>query len=359
MPSCPRALILTSPFITRGIGTRLLSDNVSSKSLSAKYQVARRKHLISVLVAFGAGAAIYFFLPDPSRAAPTLDDVSLSYTHFTPTRVISNQVSGPNTKLLRIAIPRNLLPAGDTTDIFGPIWSVYIKDDDIQVERPYTPLQGIDADGQMLFWVKKYPNGEVGRWLHSKNSGDEIELRGPIKTWSYKEDEWDEIVMISGGTGITPFVQLFHNVISNPISTSKSRFTLLHSSAVSAELPPPPVLEPLVAFAAEHPEKFRIHVFVDEQDYSTSPLKLPRVNIGRITDAALHQCLAPENETVSWWSQLFRKTAKIPRRTLFLVCGPEPMIRAVAGPYGRNLSQGAVGGILGRMGITSEQVYKL
>ena len=35
------------------------------------------------------------------------------------------------------------------------------------------------------------------------------------------------------------------------------------------------------------------------------------------------------------------------------------MISAIAGPYGRNFSQGAVGGILGRMGITSDRVYKL
>ena len=35
------------------------------------------------------------------------------------------------------------------------------------------------------------------------------------------------------------------------------------------------------------------------------------------------------------------------------------MIGAIAGPYGRNFSQGAVGGILGRMGIASDCVYKL
>jgi len=35
------------------------------------------------------------------------------------------------------------------------------------------------------------------------------------------------------------------------------------------------------------------------------------------------------------------------------------MIDAISGPYGRNFSQGAVGGILGKMGFTSEQVWKL
>ena len=35
------------------------------------------------------------------------------------------------------------------------------------------------------------------------------------------------------------------------------------------------------------------------------------------------------------------------------------MVGAIAGPYGRNLSQGPVSGILGSMGYSSDQVYKL
>lgn len=38
---------------------------------------------------------------------------------------------------------------------------------------------------------------------------------------------------------------------------------------------------------------------------------------------------------------------------------PSSMIDAIAGPYGRNFSQGPVGGILGKMGYTSDEVYKL
>jgi cytochrome-b5 reductase len=35
------------------------------------------------------------------------------------------------------------------------------------------------------------------------------------------------------------------------------------------------------------------------------------------------------------------------------------MIRALAGPYGRNFSQGEVGGALGELGYTSSEVRKL
>ncbi|CAA7260215.1 unnamed protein product [Cyclocybe aegerita] len=316
-----------------------------------------------MLLAFSAGFSVYFFLEDPARGAPTLEHASLSPKHFTPTKVISNEDSGSNTKLLELRLPKLLLPKDNPEEIFAPIWSVFIKDDDIQVERPYTPLNGVDDDGRMLFWIKEYPSGEVGRWLHLKKSEDCVEIRGPLKTWMWKEDTWDDVVMISGGTGITPFVQLFNNHISrNP--PSNTRFTLLHSSRTPAELPPPTLLNPLSQFAAKHPDRFRFHVFVDEQDGSKASAIVPPLNTGRISEASLKKCLSTGEESSSWWTRLFSKPQEAPpRRILFLVCGPEPntqrMIGAIAGPYGRNFSQGPVGGILAKLGYNADQVYKL
>lgn len=94
-----------------------------------------------------------------------------------------------------LTIPPKSIPSLEDA-AFEPIWSVYIKDDDIQVERPFTPLEGVNSEGQMRFWVKKYESGEVGRWLHSKKAGETIEIRGPLKTWSWRADEWDEIIMV-------------------------------------------------------------------------------------------------------------------------------------------------------------------
>ncbi|PPQ83260.1 hypothetical protein CVT25_003999 [Psilocybe cyanescens] len=318
-----------------------------------------RGRIVNILVAFCAGFSVYFFLDEP---VPHIERPSNSPRQFVLSKVISNEDSGPGTKLLKIAAPLHFHPKNNTTNNFDPIWSVYIKDDDMQVERPYTPLTGIDENGHIVFWIKKYPKGEVGRWLHTKHMGEGIEFRGPLKTWPWKEDTWDEIVMISGGTGITPFVQLFHNVISKSIQTSKTQFTLLHSSRVPEELPPPSLLDPMITFSVENPEKFRFHVFVDEQDGSKPSTSISGINTGRITEGSLKPYLIPEEPKVSWWSSMFYKAPPLntqSRRILFLVCGPEPMIGAIAGPYGRNLSQGSVGGILGKMGFTSDQVYKL
>jgi cytochrome-b5 reductase len=86
--------------------------------------------------------------------------------------------------------------ASSSPSSFDPIWSIFIKDDDIQVERPYTPLFGIDEKGTIKLWVKRYSRGEVGRWLHSKRAGDTIEIRGPLQTFPFREGKWDEVVMV-------------------------------------------------------------------------------------------------------------------------------------------------------------------
>ncbi|KAJ7283910.1 hypothetical protein C8J57DRAFT_748854 [Mycena rebaudengoi] len=310
---------------------------------------SQRAVRVSLLGVVGAGAAAYLFLPDKSRSAPTLHNAPMSPSHFTRATLTSSKPSGPSTKLLTLTVDN---PPDKNAS--APIWSVYIKDDDIQVERPYTPLYGIDERSQMLFWIKKYPKGEVGRWLHSKQVGDRIELRGPLTTWAWKEDTWDEVIMISGGTGITPFYQLFHSTIRK--GHSKTRFTLLHSSPTPAELPPPEILGPLKEYAAGNPEKFRLHLFVDSRDGDV-PADIPPAQVGRIGKPAIQQCLGLN---YSWWRILFSRVPERPsRKILFLVCGPEPMINAIAGPYGRNLSQGPVGGVLKDLGYTSNEVRKL
>ncbi|KAF8211421.1 hypothetical protein K438DRAFT_1709627 [Mycena galopus ATCC 62051] len=316
-----------------------------------------RPRVVSFVGVVGAGAgaaAAYLFLPDKTRHAPTVDDASLSPSHFTPATLTSSEPSGPNTKLLVLTVPGFSKPKHASK--LAPIWSVYIKDDDIQVERPYTPLEGIDEHGRMRFWIKKYPKGEVGRWLHSKKIGDQVEFRGPLSTWAWKEDAWDEIVMISGGTGITPFYQLVQSSFSKG-GDSKTRFTLLHSSPTPSELPPPEILGPLRGYAMAHPDKFALHIFVDSRE-GERPADLPPLQVGRIQRPAVERCLGLTPS--SWWRNFFIQTPNnVPRRTLFLVCGPEPMISAIAGPYGRNFSQGPVGGILGELGYTSTEVRKL
>ncbi|KAH9951675.1 ferredoxin reductase-like protein [Amylocystis lapponica] len=311
--------------------------------------------------------AAYLFLPDESRSSPTRPNASLSPAHFTPvTLAASEPCTDPDARLITLVVPAQAVPARNES-LFAPVWSIFVKDDDIQVERPYTPLEGIDSEGRMKFWIKRYPKGEVARWLHSKNVGDKIEIRGPLKTWPWQEGVWDEVVMISGGTGITPFYQLLHHsVLQGPSSPARTRFTLLHSSHTPDELPPPAMLEPLLAAAEGHPERLKLALHVDSLNGPMPPcLRASDLQVGRIGKAAIEHALGSDDGSGRWWQYLRRKAMHRQepdspnRKVLFLICGPQPMIDAIAGPFGRNYSQGAVGGILGGMGYDTDQVYKL
>ncbi|GEQ68789.1 hypothetical protein JCM33374_g2458 [Metschnikowia sp. JCM 33374] len=85
------------------------------------------------------------------------------------------------------------------------MWSVEVKQPDIMVVRSYTPLplyfmksentrsgkkepllrviendcEDHDKGGTMTFYIKKYDDGEVSRYIVNKKVGEELELRGP------------------------------------------------------------------------------------------------------------------------------------------------------------------------------------
>ncbi|KAF8592367.1 hypothetical protein K439DRAFT_1323633 [Ramaria rubella] len=333
--------------------TRLNQDRTAKGAFQSK----------GFLFATGLGAAsasLYYVLVNgPSRSAATSSTAPLSPTHFTPVTLTASVPCTPYTKVLTLTLPSHLIP--DANIRAWSIFSIYVKDSDIQVERPYTPLEGIDANGQMHFWVKRYQGGEVGRWLHERKIGDEIEVRGPIPTWKWPDEEWDEIVMISGGTGITPFYQLIHSIFSRADGKlPRTRLKLLHSSPTPLDLPPESILGPLQTFAELYPESFSLRLFADSADPKASRQSI-KLDTGRIDRRRVEDAIGSGFQGFSsWWTRLWPSPPRLDvAKILFLVCGPEPMVAAIAGPRARNLTQGNVGGILGDMGVKPHQVCKL
>ena len=56
----------------------------------------------------------------------------------------------------------------------------------------------------MKFWIKRYVKGEVGRWLHSKRVGDKLEIRGPLKSYPWVDQLWDEVILVSAPNATLP-----------------------------------------------------------------------------------------------------------------------------------------------------------
>jgi hypothetical protein len=212
---CPKSNAATS--LRRALSTKKqspppeewkpLRDN-SSEPLSWRFK------LVSAVTMGGALAFFAYVVTKPKdkfSGRPTVPDLPMMPHHFIETVVLSSTETGPDSKLITIAVPPRLLPPLEPTDIItdqqakytkdvtgSPIWSLYVKNPDIQIERPYTPLEGINmVDGRMSFWVKKYKDGEMGRWLCGREFGDKVEIRGPVKTWPWQEEQWDEVIMVT------------------------------------------------------------------------------------------------------------------------------------------------------------------
>lgn len=97
------------------------------------------------------------------------------------------------------------------------------------------------------------------RLAHSVKSGEGLEVRGPIPTFSIKPSEYDLIVMVSTGTGVAPFLQLLSRLHPATYSTTGPHLDLVHLQpgadrvdwAVSAGMIP--------ALQKKHGERLTVH----------------------------------------------------------------------------------------------------
>ena len=134
------------------------------------------------------------------------------------------------------------------------------------------------------------------------------------------------IGQISGGTGITPFVQLLHETLLSPSeSRTKTRFTLLHSSRSPAELPSQEIIQPLLSHAQTRPDELKVTLFVDSYERS-DPTDESDLQIKRIDKQEVVRALGLE-DTRPWWKRMM--TSSTPaihhdRKVMVLVCGPDP-----------------------------------
>ncbi|KAI8867312.1 ferredoxin reductase-like protein [Ramicandelaber brevisporus] len=270
---------------------------------------------------------------------------------------------------------------------------VMVKDASMQVERPFTPISVKDVTSEPVndemredeaatattaasivpknkrspeyvlekieegnrrveceieLLIKRYRASTVARYTHTLRPGDDIELRGPVLTIRDPSEPGDDnsakpprrsIGMVAGGTGITPMYRLIKHHLEerDDINRNDVRFSLIYAARTPEDLV---LYDELVDLARKHPQRLNVTSVVEQQGSDASTMT--ESYIGRVDSTMISKHLpAPSRDTA------------------ILVSGPDGMINAVAGPLGRNLSQGPVGGILAQLGYTSEMVTKL
>ncbi|ODV81903.1 ferredoxin reductase-like protein [Suhomyces tanzawaensis NRRL Y-17324] len=198
------------------------------------------------------------------------------------------------------------------------------------VIRPYTPISDVDQKGTIEFVIKKYEGGKMSTYTHDLKENDTLSFKGPIVKWKWEPNQYKEIALIGGGSGITPLYQLVHQISKNP--EDKTKVQLFYGSQTEEDIL---IKEELDALVKKNPEQIKIHYFVDKASDKWEG------NTGYVTKEFLEANLPGPS-----------KDSKI------FVCGPPALYKSVSGPKVSPTDQGEVTGALADLGYTKEHVYK-
>lgn len=343
----------------------------------------RRRRWPNRILAFTAGVvtgSVTYSLLQKKQTLSTLDPVTFS------AYILHSKEQISSTSSIFTLIPASKSAGNDVYDRAWKdgVWSVQIRQPQLQIARAYTPLPPIaeyeDASmkGALRFLIRRDHKGEVSRYLHWLPQGATIELRGPHTEYPLPEDV-DEVLFIAGGTGIAPALQVAHslyrvkkesNVVprmhilwasrrredcsggisDTPPRTSSSlrgwasMFASTTASSTSSTESEANTLSPLVQqlqeFKLSHATHISVDYFVDEER-------------SFIDQKVLQRQLQSNSDTTK---------SELKGKKMILVSGPDGFVQYLAGPkvwQNGNEAQGPLGGLLGEIDHSEWEVWKL
>ncbi|MCJ1293821.1 mitochondrial peripheral inner membrane protein [Xylographa carneopallida] len=190
-----------------------LSPVVNARNLSTG-TVSRRRWLSYVSVfTLGFVGSVAFTLVTQNKAASPIDPATFqAFTLESKERVSSTSsifTLSPTSKFKEARIYDKAWQKG--------VWSVQIKQPQLQIARAYTPLPPASNDeeyretGKLSFLIRQDPKGEVSGYLHRLPQDATIDLRGPQVEYRIPDDV-KEVLFLAGGTGIAPALQIAHTL---------------------------------------------------------------------------------------------------------------------------------------------------
>jgi cytochrome-b5 reductase len=247
----------------------------------------------------------------------------------TAVKLLKRTQVSPTSAVLRFAVPDESKPLNlSTCACILSHAEMHGKD----ITRPYTPITTNDAVGYFDLLIKDYgPDANMSHHMHTIKMGDTVQFKhidGNVKIQA--PFSCQHILMLVGGTGITPMIQALHAILGD--QSSKPKVTLLYGSKVKEDILGK---ELLFKWAEDHKDQFTLVNILSEEPKDSSW----DGERGFVDKKMLEKYLPDGAQTKS---------------ILVFVCGPPPMYDSLSGPRDdKNVS-----GVLGDMGFTSEQVYK-
>lgn len=210
---------------------------------------------------------------------------------------------------------------------------VFIHNINKNLKNPYTPINW--SENELSFFIKVYNHNGIPDYLNSLTIGESVWISNPMEKLEYNPN-YKKILMICGGTGITPMLQILRK------ENFKSKFTIIscNSSLKDIILSKDIINDDLSVFhvISKKEENNQINntkYFIDE--------KKQNLFEGRITKEIIEKV---------------HEINKIKKYDFVYVCGPPNFMNVVSGDKLPDKTQGEIVGLLKEMGYDSSNVYK-
>lgn len=137
----------------------------------------------------------------------------LSSTKFQDYELIDKTVISKNTAIYRFKLDHDY----DQLNIpVGHHLACKVNIDGKDEIRYYTPISNQLDEGFFDIIVKSYKDGTVSKYFATLNPGAKVLFKGPVGRMSYKPNMAENIVMLAGGSGITPMLAVLGSIITSP-----------------------------------------------------------------------------------------------------------------------------------------------
>ncbi|QDS76701.1 hypothetical protein FKW77_000780 [Venturia effusa] len=335
------------------------------------------------LILFGSGTAGGYAYT--SYAKSDQESGALNQHDFSPYTLVSKKPVSSTSSIFTLrprytdADSRSLLQQACKKGI----WSVQVKQPQLQIARSYTPLPSTSGEAelqdQLRVLIRREESGEVSNYLHKLPEETTVHLRGPFLELEIPENA-TEVLFLAGGTGIAPALQvanllgerkdtkvhilwanrrredcvggksdMHHLPPSGPLSGFRGMFGSQQitsaSPATSQAVYEASVVQEIDKLKSRgRPGSLIVDYFVDEEG-----------SFIREKDVQQHvRHLAKEDHDVASQTR--------PSEKYILVSGPDGFIKHLAGEkvwVGGREAQGPLGGVLSKMDLPGWRIIKL
>lgn len=247
------------------------------------------------------------------------------------------------------------------------------------VAKSYTPIKVNDNTIELI--IKIYKDGTVSEFLYNLSIGDFVDVVGFYEKKPFIINEHRNILMIAGGSGVAPMIQILQRVL--PDRENKTKFTLLFLNRTKEDVF---IDEGLAIVDLNHKIDlketinglyYRMDNLEKENDKIDLKEKLESSEIENSSQAYKNK----ENPIQTFKSNENLKIINFITREInpdgggfkidhlknivdsidfdyIYVCGPPGMMESVCGTKTKDKQQGELRGMLKDLGFNSDKVYK-